>query len=65
MNPEVGKEEGASKSGAATPALSQADDVNVVYVRLFSVLRNLSLTLPADRFSARPREGIPLHVAFL
>ncbi|OXG25622.1 protein STU1 [Cryptococcus neoformans] len=32
VNPEVGKEEGASKSGAATPALSQADDVDVVYI---------------------------------
>lgn len=65
MNPEGGKEEGANRSGVATPALSQADDVDIVYVRLFSVLRNLSLTLPADRFSARPRERIPLHVTFL
>lgn len=65
VNSEAGKEEGASRPGAATPALSQTDDVDIVYVSSFSVLRNLTLTLPIDCLSTRPREGIPLHVIFL
>lgn len=65
MNSELGKEEGASRSGAAAPALSQADDVDIVYVSLFPVLRNLVLTLSTGRLSTRPRERVPLYVAFL
>ncbi|KJE04556.1 protein STU1 [Cryptococcus gattii NT-10] len=32
VNSEAGKEEGASRPGAATPALSQTDDVDIVYI---------------------------------
>ncbi|KIR43244.1 protein STU1 [Cryptococcus deuterogattii 99/473] len=32
VNSEARKEEGASRSGAATPALSQTDDVDIVYI---------------------------------